>query len=112
MTHTHVDTNRFAKTLTHRPPTTPGEILKDLFLEPAGISQLQLAKHLGWTPAKVNNLIAGRLGVSAGTALSLADALGTTPQVWMNAQAAVDLWKARQKHKTRRRLLRSARPAA
>lgn len=96
----------------HRPPTTPGEILRELFLEPAGIPQLQLAMHLGWTPAKVNNLISGRLGVSAETALSLADAFGTTPQVWMNAQAAVDLWKAAQRHVVRKRISRTARPAA
>jgi len=96
----------------HRPPTTPGEILKELFLEPAGISQLQLANHLGWTPAKVNNILSGRLGVSAETALSLADAFGTTPQLWMNAQTAVDLWKTKQKHVTRKRLKATRRPAA
>ncbi len=96
----------------HRPPTTPGEMLKELFLEPAGISQLQLARHLGWTPAKVNNIISGKLGVSAETALSLADAFGTSPQVWMNAQAAVDLWKAGQRHVARKRLNRRERPAA
>ena len=89
---------------THRVPTTPGEILTELFLEPGRITQLKLARHLGWTPAKVNNLIAGRLGVSAETALSLADAFGTTPQLWMNAQAAVDLWKAGQRHVARQRL--------
>lgn len=97
---------------THRPPATPGEILKELFLEPGGISQLQLARHLGWTPAKVNNLISGRLGVSAETALSLADAFGTTPEVWMNAQTAIDLWKARQKHVARKKLRQAVRPAA
>jgi antitoxin HigA-1 len=96
----------------HRPPTTPGEMLKELFLEPAGISQLQLARHLGWTPAKVNNIISGKLGVSAETALSLADAFGTSPQVWMNAQTAVDLWKAGQRHVARKRLGRRERPAA
>jgi addiction module HigA family antidote len=97
---------------THRSPTAPGEILKELFLEPAGLSQLQLARHLGWTPAKVNNIIAGRLGVSAETALSLADAFGTTPQLWMNAQTAIDLWKAAQKHVVKKRLSRSAKSAA
>ena len=97
---------------THRPPTGPGEILKELFLKPAAVSQLQLAKHLGWTPAKINNIISGKLGISAETALSLADAFGTTPLLWMNAQAAVDLWKARQRHVARKRLTRAARPAA
>jgi addiction module HigA family antidote len=97
---------------TRRPPTTPDEILKKLFLEPAGISQLQLARHLGWTPAKMNNLISGRLGVTAETALSLADVFGNSPQLWMNAQVAVDLWKAWQRHVTRKRLNRTAKPAA
>ncbi len=97
---------------TRRPPTTPGEILKEMFLKPARISQLRLATHLGWTPAKVNNIISGRLGISAETALSLADAFGTSPQVWMNAQTAIDLWKAGQSHVARSRLKMASKPAA
>ena|SRR5579862_4176282 len=97
---------------THRCPTTPGEILKEMFLKPGEITQLGLARHLGWTPARVNNLISGKLGVSAETALSLADAFGTTPHVWMNAQIAVDLWKAGQRHTTRKRLIRNGKSAA
>jgi addiction module HigA family antidote len=97
---------------THRPPSSPGEILKELFLKPAGISQIELARHLGWTAAKVNNIISGKLGVSAETAMSLADAFGTTPQVWMNAQAAIDLWNTGRKHVPRKRIKRSSRPAA
>lgn len=88
----------------NRVPTSPGQILKELFLEPAGISQLRLARHLGWAPAKISNIISGRLGISAETALSLADALGTSPQVWLNAQMATDLWKAKQKHAAHPRL--------
>jgi addiction module HigA family antidote len=96
----------------NRAPTSAGEILRELFLEPSGISQLQLARHLAWTPAKVNNLISGRLGVTAETALSLADAFGTSPQLWMNAQVAVDLWRANQSHKARARLRVSAKRVA
>jgi addiction module HigA family antidote len=96
----------------HRPPPTPGEILNELFLKPSDISADELARHLDWAPAKVNNIISGRIGVSAEIALSLADALGTTPQVWMNAQAAIDLWKSRKKHVPRKRLRRTANPAA
>jgi len=73
---------------------------------------VQLARHLGWTPAKVNNLISGKLGVTAETALSLSDAFGTSPELWMNAQVAVDLWKARQRHVARKRLTRAVRSAA
>jgi addiction module HigA family antidote len=93
---------------TNRLPTSPGQILKQLFLDPAGISQLQLARHLKWTPAKVNNIISGRLGITAASALALADTLGTTAELWMNAQSAVDLWKASQKHIPLKRLRRSA----
>lgn len=91
-----------------RVPTSPGEILKDMFLDPTGISQAQLARHLGWTQAKVSNIITGRLGVTAETALSLADAFGTSAEVWINAQTAIDLWRARQKHDVRRPLLRKS----
>jgi len=95
-----------------RAPTTPGEILLELFLKPAGISQLQLARHLRWTPAKVNNIISGRLGLTAESALSLSDAFGTTAELWMNSQAAVDLWKAGLKHIARRRLSGAVKSAA
>ena len=96
----------------NRPPTAPGEMLKKLFLDPGGISQVELARHLGWTPAKVNNLISGKLGVTAETALSLSETFGTSPELWMNAQAAVDLWKATQRHVTRKRMSRASRSAA
>ncbi len=86
---------------THRTPATPGEILKELFLEPMELTQVQLAEHLGWTPAKVNDIINGRRGITPETALALADAFQTSPDVWLNAQRDLDLWKASQKHKKR-----------
>jgi antitoxin HigA-1 len=106
-----IEKRRTMRIPTNRPPTTPGEILREMFLTPSGTTQSELAKHLGWTPAKVNNLISGRLGVTAETALSLADALGTSPDLWMNAQAAVDLWHASRKHQKRRRMDITARAA-
>lgn len=60
-------------------PFHPGEMLLEEFLEPAGISQASFAKELGWTKAKLNELIKGKRGITADTALDLADALKTSP---------------------------------
>lgn len=59
---------------THRAPTSPGEMLLKEFLEPMGITQKQLADHLGWTYAKVNEIVHNKRGITAETALGLADA--------------------------------------
>lgn len=75
-------------------PFHPGEILLEEFLKPGGISQLAFAERLGWTRAKLNELIKGKRGITADTALDLAEALGTSPRVWMNLQATYDLARA------------------
>lgn len=75
-------------------PFHPGEILLEEFIEPAGITQVQLAKELGWTSARLNELIKGKRGITAAAALDLADVLGTSPKLWMNLQATYDLDKA------------------
>ncbi len=82
-----------------RPPTGPGQILKEEFLEPLGISQTAFARHTGWTQPKVSDIVTGKLGISSESAMVLADVFGTTPQFWLNLQNAVDLWKAEQTHK-------------
>ena len=84
----------------YRKPTHPGKILLDHFLKPMGISQSYFARHLGgsWTTAKVNEIIKGRRGITEQTALDFADALGTTPQFWLNLQLNLNLWAALQKH--------------
>jgi addiction module HigA family antidote len=79
-----------------RPPTHPGEILLKEFLEPMGISQMELAKALRVPVQRVNTLINGKRGVSAETALLLAHRLNTTPEFWMNLQTAWDLYEAAQ----------------
>lgn len=84
----------------HRPPSHPGEILLEEFLKPMGLSQLQFARHVGWTYARVNELVRGKRGVTPETALVLSDAFGTTPDVWLNLQKNFDLWHALQKHQT------------
>ena len=81
----------------HRQPKNPfhpGEILLEEFLEPLGVSQTAFAQQIGWTRARLNELIRGKRGVSAAAALDLADALGTSPKLWMNLQATYDLDRA------------------
>ena len=75
-------------------PFHPGEILLEEFLEPEGVTQAALAEKLGWTKTRLNELIKGKRGITAAAALDLADALGTSPKLWMNLQATYDLDKA------------------
>lgn len=75
-------------------PFHPGEILLEEFLEPLRISQAAFAARLGWTRARLNELIKGKRGITAAAALDLAEALGTSPKLWMNLQATYDLDKA------------------
>ena len=72
-------------------PFHPGEILLEEFLEPMGLTQAAFAAQLGWTRARLNELVRGKRGVSAEAALDLAQILGTSPKLWMNLQATFDL---------------------
>lgn len=75
-------------------PFHPGEMLLEEFLEPKGLTQTEFAKKLKWTKAKLNELIKGKRGITADTALDLAEALGTSAKLWMNLQATYDLDRA------------------
>ncbi len=77
-----------------RNPTTPGEILKEEFLVPLGMTQAALALHLTCDVKVINRIINGHTGVTAEMAIKLAAAFNTTPEFWLNAQKAVDLYKA------------------
>lgn len=77
-----------------RKPTTPGEILREEFLVPLGMTQKVLAEHLGCDLKVVNRIVNGRSALTAEMALKLGAAFRTTPDFWMNAQKAVDLWEA------------------
>lgn len=77
-------------------PFHPSEILMEEFLEPMGMTQTAFAVKVGWTRAQLNELIRGKRGVTADAALDLADALGTSPKLWMNLQATYDLDKAQR----------------
>ncbi len=77
-----------------RPPTTPGEILREEFLVPLGMTQKQLADHLGCDIKVINRIVNGRTSITAEMALKLGAAFRTTPEFWLNAQKAVDLYRA------------------
>lgn len=77
-----------------RPPTHPGEMLLEEFLKPREISQSDFAKHINVSFPRLNDLIHARRGVTVDTALKLAAALGTSPELWLNLQNAWDLWHA------------------
>jgi len=74
-----------------RRPTTPGEILREEFLTPLGMTQKQLADHLACDVKVVNRIVNGRTSVTAEMALKLGATFRTTPEFWLNAQTAVDL---------------------
>lgn len=84
-----------------RKPTTPGEILREEFLEPMGISQKQLAAHIRCDYGLLNRIVNQRAHVTAELAIKFGLALETTPNFWLNAQMAVDLWQA---NKPRRKI--------
>lgn len=76
-------------------PIHPGEILKEEFLAPLGISENQLAKATR-LKSRVNKIVRGERGISADTAIRLGIFFGTTPEFWLNLQAAYDLETAMQ----------------
>ena len=80
-----------------RKPTSPGEILSEEFLKPLRITQSMLARHLGCDVKVINRIINGRSGVTAEMAIKLAGAFETTPDFWLHAQTAVDLYHAAAK---------------
>ena len=82
--------------MTMKPPH-PGETLKQEYLVPLGMSVNALAQALGIGAARLNEIVLGRRGVSADTALRLARYFGTTPELWLNLQAFYDLRMAQRK---------------
>jgi antitoxin HigA-1 len=77
-----------------RPPTPPGEILLDEFLQPMGMTQVEAARRMGIPLNRLNEVIHSWRGISADTALRLARLLNTSPEFWMNLQMASDLYRA------------------
>lgn len=75
-------------------PFHPGEILREEFLEPGGVTQVEFARKIGWSRARLNEFLNGKRGVTAEAALDLAEVLGTSAKLWMNLQATWDLDRA------------------
>jgi addiction module HigA family antidote len=75
-------------------PLHPGEVLKELYLDPLEISAITLARRLNVPRTRIERLIKGSTGVTPDTALRLARAFGTTPAYWMNLQVNFDIDRA------------------
>lgn len=69
----------------------PGQVLRDRYLAPHGITQVELARRIDVSFPRVNELINGKRGVTVDTAVRLARLFGTTPQFWLNLQRDYDL---------------------
>jgi addiction module HigA family antidote len=80
----------------NRPPTHPGEMLLEEFLKPLRMTQAEAARQMAVPLNRLNELIRGKRGVTADTALRLAKLLKTDPEIWMNLQNQWDLWHADQ----------------
>jgi addiction module HigA family antidote len=72
-------------------PVHPGEVLLEEFLEPMEISQYRLAKDISVPPRRINEIVHGKRGVSADTALRLSRYFGTSEMFWLNLQTGFDL---------------------
>ncbi len=73
------------------PPIHPGEILREEFLEPMGISQYRLAKDISVPPRRINEIVHGKRSITVDTALRLGRFFGMSPQFWLNLQTRYDL---------------------
>ncbi|TDD47711.1 HigA family addiction module antitoxin [Saccharopolyspora elongata] len=73
------------------PPVHPGEVLAEEYLEPLGVTQHRLAVAIGVPPRRINEIVHGKRGISADTALRLARFFGTSERFWLNLQSRYDL---------------------
>jgi len=94
-----------SKTITRNPEwlgpaIPPGEILLEEFLKPLGLVQVEASARLGVSLNRLNEIVLGKRGITADTALRLAKLLGTSPQFWMRLQADWDLHQALQRADT------------
>ena len=75
-------------------PPHPGEIIKEAYLEPLGLTVTEAAKALKVTRKTLSAIINRRAGISPAMAIRLSKAFNTTPQLWLNMQQSYDLWHA------------------
>ena len=83
------------------PPIYPGEILLEEFLEPIGISPYRLAHDIGVPPRRINEIVQGKRGISADTALRLSRYFGLSDRFWLNLQTGCDLETEKDRLKDR-----------
>jgi addiction module HigA family antidote len=77
-------------------PAHPGEVLKEIYLEPLGLTITEAAQRLGVPRQTLSQIVNGKAGISPVMALRLAKAFEqTSPQFWLNMQNQYDLWQAR-----------------
>jgi len=72
-------------------PIHPGEVLWEEFLKPMGLSQNRLALNIGVSPRRINEIVLGKRGITADTALRLAKFFGTSAEFWLGLQSQYDL---------------------
>ncbi|HSF81804.1 MAG TPA: HigA family addiction module antitoxin [Anaerolineales bacterium] len=78
-----------------RIPTHPGQVLLEEFLQPLGVTQVALARHIRVPTQRINEIVRGKRGVTPETAWLFAQAFDTTPEFWINLQTAHDLARNR-----------------
>jgi len=84
-----------------RPPTHPGEMLREEYLEPLGVSQTHFASAIGVSYVRLNSIIKGHRAITPDTALRLERALGASADFWLNLQLVWDLWHAKHSAEAR-----------
>ena len=72
-------------------PVHPGEILREEFMKPLGLSQTRLGRNLGVSPRRINEIVHGKRSITADTALRLSRFFGTSAEFWLGLQADFDL---------------------
>jgi len=77
------------------PPVHPGEILREEFMQPLGISQNRLGRDLGVSPRRINEIVHAKRSITADTALRLSRYFGTSAEFWLDLQTDYDLDLAR-----------------
>ena len=82
----------------HNPPH-PGEVLREICIEPLGLSVTEAAEGLGVSRKTLSAVLNGRAGISPEMALRLSIAFDTSPESWLNQQTQYDLWVARKENK-------------
>lgn len=88
--------------ITDRKPFTPGEILQEEFMDPLGLTQEDLAKRLGISRRRINEIIRGHREITPDTALRLSKAFRVSPELWLNLQQRYNLWTIARDSKKRK----------